>query len=108
MEYIVSSNHVAAPALPTWRGQAMFATWLEVAAWTPRLHTVERSTPDSGYRQWGLEGIEGEMSSFRHGGLEGIEGEMSSSPPQSPPIPRDPVVIKSTLLGLRKNPLSIT
>jgi hypothetical protein len=72
MEYIVSSDHVAAPVLPTWRGQAMFATWPEVAAWTPRLHTVERSTPDSGYRQCGLEGIEGEMSSFRHGGLGGL------------------------------------
>jgi hypothetical protein len=50
MEYIVSSGHVAAPVLPTWRGQALFATWLEAAAWTPRLHTVVRGTPDLGYR----------------------------------------------------------
>jgi hypothetical protein len=26
MEYIVSSGHMAAPVLPTWRGQALFAT----------------------------------------------------------------------------------
>jgi hypothetical protein len=52
MEYIVSSGHVAAPVLPTWRGQALFSTWLEAAAWTPCLHTVVRGTPDSGYRQW--------------------------------------------------------
>jgi hypothetical protein len=32
-----------------------------------------------------------------HEGLEGIEGEISSFPPQSPPIPRDPLVTKSTL-----------
>jgi hypothetical protein len=37
-----------------------------------------------------------------HGGLEGIEGEISSFSPQSLPIPRDPLVTKSTLrvLGL--------
>jgi hypothetical protein len=52
IEYIVSSGHVAAPVPPMWRGQALFATWLEPAAWTPRLHTVVRGTPDSGYRQW--------------------------------------------------------
>jgi hypothetical protein len=52
MEYIVSSGHVAAPMLPTWRGQALFATWLEAAAWTLRLHTVVRGTSNSGYRQW--------------------------------------------------------
>jgi hypothetical protein len=52
MEYIVSSGHVAAPVLPTWRDQALFITWLKAAAWTPRFHTVVRGTPDSGYRQW--------------------------------------------------------
>jgi hypothetical protein len=51
MEYIVSSGHVVAPVLPTWWGRALFATWLEVVAWTPRLHTVVRGTPDLGYRQ---------------------------------------------------------
>jgi hypothetical protein len=50
MEYIVSSDHVAASILPTWRDQALFTTWLKAAAWTPRLHTVVRGTPDSGYR----------------------------------------------------------
>jgi hypothetical protein len=50
MEYIVSSSHVAAPVLPTWWGQALFAMWLEEAIWTPRLHTVVRGTPDSGYQ----------------------------------------------------------
>jgi hypothetical protein len=44
-------GHVAAPVLPMWQGQALFATWLEAAAWTPRLHTVVRGTPDLGYRQ---------------------------------------------------------
>jgi hypothetical protein len=53
MEYIVSLGHVVAPVLPTWRGQTLFATWLKAAAWTPRLHTVVRGTPDSGYRQNG-------------------------------------------------------
>jgi hypothetical protein len=50
MEYIVSSGHVAAPVLPTWRDQALFTTWLKAAAWTPHLHTIVRGTPDSGYR----------------------------------------------------------
>jgi hypothetical protein len=52
MEYIVSSDHMAAPVLPTWWDQALFTTWLKAAAWTPRLHTVVRGTPDLGYRQW--------------------------------------------------------
>jgi hypothetical protein len=51
MEYIVSSGYVAAPEPPTrWFGR-YFATWLEIAAWTPRLHTVVRGTPDSVYWQ---------------------------------------------------------
>jgi hypothetical protein len=50
MEYIISSGHVAAPVLPTWWGRALFATWLEVAAWTPRLHNLVWGTPDSGYQ----------------------------------------------------------
>jgi hypothetical protein len=50
MEYIVSSGHVVAPVLPTWRGQALFSTWLEAVAWTPRLHTAVSGTHDSGYR----------------------------------------------------------
>jgi hypothetical protein len=52
MEYIVSSSHVAAPVPTTWRGHALFATWLEAATWTSHLHTVLRGTFDSGYRQY--------------------------------------------------------
>jgi hypothetical protein len=44
MEYIVSSGHVAAPVLSTWRNQALFTSWLKAVAWTPRLHTVVRGT----------------------------------------------------------------
>jgi hypothetical protein len=51
LEYIVSSGHMAAPEPPTWWGRALFAALLKIAAWTPCLHTVVRSTPDSGYRQ---------------------------------------------------------
>jgi hypothetical protein len=34
-----------------WWGRVLFATRLEIAVWTPRLHTVIRGTPVSGYRQ---------------------------------------------------------
>jgi hypothetical protein len=51
LEDIVFSSHVAAPELSAWWGRAMFATRLEIAAWTPRLHTVVRGTPISVYRQ---------------------------------------------------------
>jgi hypothetical protein len=50
MKYIVSSSHMSTPVLPTWRDQALFTTWLKAAAWTPRVHTVVKGTPDSGYR----------------------------------------------------------
>jgi hypothetical protein len=50
LEYIVSSGHVAALEPPTWWGQALFATRLEIAACSPCLHTVVRGTPVSGYR----------------------------------------------------------
>jgi hypothetical protein len=52
LEDIVFSGHVAAPELPAWWGRALFATRLEIAAWTPRLHTIVRGTPVLGYRQW--------------------------------------------------------
>jgi hypothetical protein len=51
LEDIVFSGHVAAPEPTAWWGRALFATRLEIAAWTPRLHTVVRGTPVSGYRQ---------------------------------------------------------
>jgi hypothetical protein len=51
LEHIVFSGHVAAPEPSTWWGRVLFATRLEIAAWAPRLHTVVRGTPVSGYRQ---------------------------------------------------------
>jgi hypothetical protein len=50
LEDIVFSSHVAALEPPTWWGRVMFTTRLEIAAWAPRLHTVVRGTPVSGYR----------------------------------------------------------
>jgi hypothetical protein len=49
LEYIVFSGRVAARESSTWWGRAMFTTRLEVAAWAPRLHTIVRGTPVSGY-----------------------------------------------------------
>jgi hypothetical protein len=51
LEYIVFSGHVAARKPSTWWGRVLFTTRLEIAAWVPRLHTVVRGTPVSGYRQ---------------------------------------------------------
>jgi hypothetical protein len=51
LEYIIFSGHVAAPEPPTWWDRVLFTTRLEIAAWAPRLHTVVRGTPVSGYRQ---------------------------------------------------------
>jgi hypothetical protein len=51
LEYIVFSGHVAAPEPSTWWGRVLFTTRLEIAARVPRLHTVVRGTPVSGYRQ---------------------------------------------------------
>jgi hypothetical protein len=52
LEDIVFSGHVAALELSTWWGRVLFTTRLEIAAWAPRIHTVVRGTPVSGYRQW--------------------------------------------------------
>jgi hypothetical protein len=51
LEYIVFSGRVATWESATWWGRALFTTRLEVATWTPCLHTVVRGTPVSGYRQ---------------------------------------------------------
>jgi hypothetical protein len=51
LEDIVFFGHVAAPEPSAWWGRALFATRLEIAAWTLRLYTVVRGTPVSGYRQ---------------------------------------------------------
>jgi hypothetical protein len=50
LEHIVFSGHVAASEPSTRWGRVLFATRLELAAWAPRLHTIERGTPVSGYR----------------------------------------------------------
>jgi hypothetical protein len=52
LEGIVFSSHVAALEPSTWWGRVLFTTRLEIAAWAPRLYTVVRGTPVSGYRQW--------------------------------------------------------
>jgi hypothetical protein len=49
LKYIVFSGHVAAPEPSTWWGRVLFTTRLEIAARAPRLHTVVRGTPVSGY-----------------------------------------------------------
>jgi hypothetical protein len=51
LEDIAFSGHVAVPEPSTWWGRALFTTRLEIAARAPRLHTVVRGTPISGYRQ---------------------------------------------------------
>jgi hypothetical protein len=38
--------------LPMWWGQVLFTVWLRNGVRVPRLQTVVRGTPDSGYRQW--------------------------------------------------------
>jgi hypothetical protein len=50
LEDFVFSGHVVAPESSTWWGRVLFATRLEIAARAPRLHTVVRGTPISGYR----------------------------------------------------------
>jgi hypothetical protein len=51
LEDIVFSGHVAALESSTWWGRVLFTMRLEIAARAPRLHTVVRGTPVSGYRQ---------------------------------------------------------
>jgi hypothetical protein len=53
--YTIFSGHMAPLEPSTWWGQVLFTTWLEIAARAPCLHTVVRGTPDSGYRQVGLQ-----------------------------------------------------
>jgi hypothetical protein len=48
---IIFFRHKAPLELPTWWGRALFTAWLGNVVWAPRLHTVVRGTPDSGYRQ---------------------------------------------------------
>jgi hypothetical protein len=51
LEDIVFSGHVAALEPSSWWGRVLFTTRLEIVARAPRLHTVVRGTPVSGYRQ---------------------------------------------------------
>jgi hypothetical protein len=51
LEDIVFSGHMAALELSTGWGRVLFTTRLEIATRAPRLHTVVRGTPVSGYRQ---------------------------------------------------------
>jgi hypothetical protein len=52
LEDIVFSGHTAALEPSTWWGRVLFTTRLEIATRAPRLHTVVRGTPVSGYRQF--------------------------------------------------------
>jgi hypothetical protein len=52
LEDNVFSGHVAALEPSTWWGRVLFTTRLEIAVRAPRLHTIARGTPISGYRQW--------------------------------------------------------
>jgi hypothetical protein len=52
LRYIIFSGHVAPLEPSTWWGRVLFTARLEIATRAPRLHTVVRGTPDSGYRQY--------------------------------------------------------
>jgi hypothetical protein len=67
LEDIVFPSHVAAPEPSTWWGQVLFTTRLEIVAQAPRLHTVVRGTPISGYRQWPLGPPHGRIRPCRWG-----------------------------------------
>jgi hypothetical protein len=67
LEYIIFSSHVVALELSTWWGRVMFTTRLDIVAWAPRLHTVVRGTPVSGYRQWSPGPPWGRIRAYRWG-----------------------------------------
>jgi hypothetical protein len=46
---IIFLHHMAPLERPTWWGPALFTVWLGNVVWAPRLHTIVRATPDSGY-----------------------------------------------------------
>jgi hypothetical protein len=50
--YTVFSGRVATWESTTLWGRVLFTMRIGVAVWAPRLHTVVRGTPVSGYRQW--------------------------------------------------------
>jgi hypothetical protein len=67
LEYIIFSGHMAALELSTWWGRSLFTMRLEIVAWVPRLHTVVRGTPVSGYRQWPPDPPPGRIRACRWG-----------------------------------------
>jgi hypothetical protein len=49
---IIFPCHMVPLDLPMWWGRALFTVWLRNGVRAPRLHTVVRGTPVSGYRQY--------------------------------------------------------
>jgi hypothetical protein len=62
---IIFPCHMVPLDLPMWWGRALFTVWLRNGV--PRLHTVVRGTPDSGYRQWPSGPPQGRMRACRWG-----------------------------------------
>jgi hypothetical protein len=67
LEDIVFFGHVAAPESSTWQGRVLFTTRLEIATRAPRLYTIVRGTPVSGYRQWPSGPPQGRIRACRWG-----------------------------------------
>jgi hypothetical protein len=65
--YIIFSGHVAPLEPSTWWGRVLFTARLEIAARAPCLHTVARSTPDSGYQHWPPGPPQGRIRACRRG-----------------------------------------
>jgi hypothetical protein len=64
---IIFSCHIVPLDLPMWWGRALFTVWLGNGVRAPRLHTIVRGTPDSGYRQWPPGPPQGRMRACRWG-----------------------------------------
>jgi hypothetical protein len=75
---ITFPRHTVPLERPTWWGRALFTAWLGNAVWAPRLHTVVRSTPDSGYRQWPPGPPHGRMRACRWG--QSFTGDWLAAP----------------------------
>jgi hypothetical protein len=64
---IIFPCHMVPLDLPMWWGRALFTVWLRNDVRAPRLHTVVRGTPDSGYQQWPPGPPQGRMRACRWG-----------------------------------------
>jgi hypothetical protein len=64
---IIFLRHMAPLERPTWWVRALFTAWLGNVVWAPRLHTVVRGTPYSGYQQWPPGPPQGRMRACRWG-----------------------------------------